>query len=546
MPASGRPDGAGRETARAAQRVAQGAVGRAEAPEPGEEPHHGQRPQHGGEGVGRPREGGGPSGAGRSRPRGGDPGGTVPEQAPHGGRSAAPGGRTVRCRGRRPGRPPGRRCPHRPGPPPAPPARSAHPGESGEVAAARQAGGDRLRFVGRGDPADRPRHRPRRDRARAVPGDGADVRRRDPRLSARPAAGRRRAARPGPVVLRLRRTDRIPEEPDTETAAGCRCCPRSPICGPALGGSAAELCEVRARRPAGRGAARRTARLRRRAGGPRRRCPSCSGADPRLPGGQRAILAPLRGRRRVIGAAVFLRRPDRPGVRARRPAGRGPARHAHRARHRQGGAVRPRGVHRRRAPAHDAARDAAAADRRPAGQPLSAGRRDGPGRRRLVRRDPAAGQPGRAGRRRRHGPLHDLGRDHGPAAHHGADAGRARPAAAGGAAPPRRAGAAARHATAWRPACTRSTTRSRTGSPSPTRAIRRPCCCTCGGRAEVLRVPPGAPIGVGGVDFEAVELDAPAGRHAAALHGRSGRVAASGTCGPASSSCGSGWPRRPG
>jgi serine phosphatase RsbU (regulator of sigma subunit)/anti-sigma regulatory factor (Ser/Thr protein kinase) len=32
-----------------------------------------------------------------------------------------------------------------------------------------------------------------------------------------------------------------------------------------------------------------------------------------------------------------------------------------------------------------------------------------------------------------------------------------------------------------------------------------------GGRAEVLHVPPGAPIGVGGVDFEAVELDAPAG-----------------------------------
>ncbi|MFF7334602.1 SpoIIE family protein phosphatase [Streptomyces sp. NPDC008150] len=32
-----------------------------------------------------------------------------------------------------------------------------------------------------------------------------------------------------------------------------------------------------------------------------------------------------------------------------------------------------------------------------------------------------------------------------------------------------------------------------------------------GGRAEVLKVPPGAPIGVGGVDFEAVELDAPAG-----------------------------------
>ncbi|WP_328719646.1 SpoIIE family protein phosphatase [Streptomyces sp. NBC_00247] len=32
-----------------------------------------------------------------------------------------------------------------------------------------------------------------------------------------------------------------------------------------------------------------------------------------------------------------------------------------------------------------------------------------------------------------------------------------------------------------------------------------------GGRAEVLDVPPNAPIGVGGVDFEAVELEAPAG-----------------------------------
>ncbi|MFB7428810.1 SpoIIE family protein phosphatase, partial [Streptomyces hydrogenans] len=31
------------------------------------------------------------------------------------------------------------------------------------------------------------------------------------------------------------------------------------------------------------------------------------------------------------------------------------------------------------------------------------------------------------------------------------------------------------------------------------------------GRAEVLRVPAGAPIGVGGIDFEAIELDAPAG-----------------------------------
>ncbi|WP_181809325.1 ATP-binding SpoIIE family protein phosphatase, partial [Streptomyces shenzhenensis] len=32
-----------------------------------------------------------------------------------------------------------------------------------------------------------------------------------------------------------------------------------------------------------------------------------------------------------------------------------------------------------------------------------------------------------------------------------------------------------------------------------------------GGKTEVLTVPPGAPIGVGGIDFEAVELDAPTG-----------------------------------
>jgi serine phosphatase RsbU (regulator of sigma subunit)/anti-sigma regulatory factor (Ser/Thr protein kinase) len=35
-----------------------------------------------------------------------------------------------------------------------------------------------------------------------------------------------------------------------------------------------------------------------------------------LPGGRRALLAPLRGRRRVIGAAVLLRRPDRPAFEA--------------------------------------------------------------------------------------------------------------------------------------------------------------------------------------------------------------------------------------
>ncbi|OEV10866.1 serine/threonine protein phosphatase, partial [Streptomyces nanshensis] len=40
--------------------------------------------------------------------------------------------------------------------------------------------------------------------------------------------------------------------------------------------------------------------------------PELLGPEREVPGGHRAILAPLRGRRRVISAAVFLRRPDRP------------------------------------------------------------------------------------------------------------------------------------------------------------------------------------------------------------------------------------------
>ncbi|MFD8258374.1 SpoIIE family protein phosphatase, partial [Streptomyces griseoluteus] len=122
----------------------------------------------------------------------------------------------------------------------------------------------------------------------------------------------------GPVVLRLRRTDRIPDEreaeglllppafpePDAEAAA------LAALSGPAA--LTAELCEVRpggalnevlrgvrpvfADTPAARAA-----------------LPELLGEDGEalVPSGQRAILAPLRGRRRVIGAAVFLRRPDR-------------------------------------------------------------------------------------------------------------------------------------------------------------------------------------------------------------------------------------------
>ncbi|MEV0737469.1 SpoIIE family protein phosphatase [Streptomyces sp. NPDC050549] len=113
----------------------------------------------------------------------------------------------------------------------------------------------------------------------------------------------------GPVVLRLRRTDRIPEERDTENGFMPALQPEQPS---ELSAVTAELCEVRpggalnevlrgvrpvfADSPAARAA-----------------LPELLGEGGELivPAGQRAILAPLRGRRRVIGAALFLRRPER-------------------------------------------------------------------------------------------------------------------------------------------------------------------------------------------------------------------------------------------
>ncbi|MER5909164.1 SpoIIE family protein phosphatase [Streptomyces sp. NPDC001982] len=117
----------------------------------------------------------------------------------------------------------------------------------------------------------------------------------------------------GPVVLRLRRTDRIPEERDTE--GGFLPAPAPEPDGSELSGLSAltaELCEVRpggalnevlrgvrpvfADTPAARAA-----------------LPELlgEGGESVVPGGQHAILAPLRGRRRVIGAALFLRRLER-------------------------------------------------------------------------------------------------------------------------------------------------------------------------------------------------------------------------------------------
>ncbi|MFE4634009.1 SpoIIE family protein phosphatase [Streptomyces sp. NPDC056773] len=129
----------------------------------------------------------------------------------------------------------------------------------------------------------------------------------------------------GPVVLRLRRTDRLrPIDEFTGAGAGAGAAAGAAttadgeldfsqlaLVGPQGDLPAAELCEIRpggalaevlrgVRPVFGSSAAARAA------------LPELLGADHPVPRGQRAILAPLRGRRRVIGAAVFLRTPERP------------------------------------------------------------------------------------------------------------------------------------------------------------------------------------------------------------------------------------------
>ncbi|WP_327722628.1 ATP-binding SpoIIE family protein phosphatase [Streptomyces sp. NBC_00490] len=111
-----------------------------------------------------------------------------------------------------------------------------------------------------------------------------------------------------PLVLRLHRTDRIPPEED-----GLRLVDDPRPRPPALDELVAERCTV----PGG-GALAEVLR------GVRpvfTNSPAAQAALPELlgkgsesvtPAGQHAILAPLRGRRRVIGAALFLRSPERP------------------------------------------------------------------------------------------------------------------------------------------------------------------------------------------------------------------------------------------
>ncbi|MCF3118949.1 serine/threonine-protein phosphatase [Streptomyces arenae] len=123
----------------------------------------------------------------------------------------------------------------------------------------------------------------------------------------------------GPLVLRLRRTDRLrsidesSEETDSDSGTASALQVVQADIADVMG--SAELCEVqsggalaevlRGVRPVFADAPAARAAL-----------PELLGEGRTLPSGQRAILAPLRGRRRVIGAAVFLRRPDRPAFEA--------------------------------------------------------------------------------------------------------------------------------------------------------------------------------------------------------------------------------------
>ncbi|WP_420705368.1 SpoIIE family protein phosphatase [Streptomyces sp. NRRL F-6674] len=115
----------------------------------------------------------------------------------------------------------------------------------------------------------------------------------------------------GPLLLRLRRTDRIPQQRDVEDGI-------LPVPAPESSGLATltnDLCEVR---PGGALAEvlRGVRPVFADAPGAADALPELLGDDLPVPPGQHAILAPLRGRRRVIGAALFLRRPERPAFEA--------------------------------------------------------------------------------------------------------------------------------------------------------------------------------------------------------------------------------------
>ncbi|WP_137993607.1 SpoIIE family protein phosphatase [Streptomyces vilmorinianum] len=304
-----------------------------------------------------------------------------------------------------------------------------------------------------------------------------------------------------PFVLRLRRTDRLRltdlegEElllvPDPDPT------PAAELCEVRSGSALAEV--LRGVRPVfGDSAAARAA------------LPELLGPDHVLPGGHRAILAPLRGRRRVIGAAVFLRRPERPGF---EPNDLLVA--AQLATHTALG-IDKAVLYGREAYIADELQRTMLPDSLP--QPTGV---------RLASRYLPAAETARVG-----GDWYDaiplpgsrvalvVGDVMGHSMTSAAIMGQLRTTAqtlAGLDLPPQevlhhldeqaqRLGqdrmATCMYAV-YDPVSHRITI-ANAGHPPP-------ILLHLGGRAEVLRVPPGAPIGVGGVDFEAVELDAPAG-----------------------------------
>ncbi|GAA2921419.1 SpoIIE family protein phosphatase [Streptomyces thioluteus] len=334
----------------------------------------------------------------------------------------------------------------------------------------------------------------------------------------------------GPVVLRLRRTDRLPEYArglsTTESAWGAEPLAPAPATpeasssstssstddpglGLELADAAAERCEVRIGGPLaevlrgvrpvfGDSSAARAA------------LPELLGADRPVPQQRRTILAPLRGRRRVIGAAVFIRRPDRPAF-----EGDDLLVAAQLATHTALG-VDKAVLYGREVYIADELQRTMLPDSLP--QPTGV---------RLASRYLPAAETARVG-----GDWYDaiplpgnrialvVGDVMGHSMTSAAIMGQLRTTAqtlAGLDLPPQevlhhldeqaqRLGSD-RMATClyavYDPVSHRIVI-ANAGHPPPIMLHR-------GGRAEVLRVPPGAPIGVGGVDFEAVELDAPAG-----------------------------------
>ncbi|MER5678063.1 MULTISPECIES: ATP-binding SpoIIE family protein phosphatase [Streptomyces] len=313
-----------------------------------------------------------------------------------------------------------------------------------------------------------------------------------------------------PFVLRLRRTDRLrlTDEENDGGPEGERL--RLPVAGSQAGLlPAADLCEIRAGgalaevlrgvRPVfGDSAAARVA------------LPELLGAGRTVPTGHRAILAPLRGRRRVIGAAVFLRGPERPPFEANDLLVA-----AQLATHTALG-IDKAVLYGREAYIADELQRTMLPDSLP--QPTGV---------RLASRYLPAAETARVG-----GDWYDaiplpgsrvalvVGDVMGHSMTSAAIMGQLRTTAqtlAGLDLPPQevlhhldeqaqRLGSD-RMATClyavYDPVAHRITI-ANAGHPPPV-------LLHLGGRAEVLRVPPGAPIGVGGVDFEAVELDAPAG-----------------------------------